>query len=126
MFPEESSQGALYGGVAEGMVADLMGGRTTEGVIMAYGVTSAGKTYTMQVRRVQLGLYVFVRTRTCSSSSSSKLGNTSDGITQSRVQLYARVGGVVNPIHPSLSGHPREARDRMPAAATAASSSNQC
>ena len=50
VFPEDTPQQAIYSGVAQAMVSDLVGARQQEGVIMAYGVTSAGKTFTMQVR----------------------------------------------------------------------------
>lgn len=50
VFPEDTAQQAIYSGVAEGMVTDLLSAQQKEAVIMAYGVTSAGKTFTMQVR----------------------------------------------------------------------------
>lgn len=50
VFPEDSGQQAIYAGVAEPLVADLLGAQQPEAVIMAYGVTSAGKTFTMQVK----------------------------------------------------------------------------
>jgi hypothetical protein len=53
VFPEDASQGALYAGVGRPLVADLLAGRAPHGVIMAYGVTSAGKTFTMQVGPAQ-------------------------------------------------------------------------
>ena len=41
-------QPAVYAAVAAPMVADLVALRQPEAVVMAYGVTSAGKTHTMQ------------------------------------------------------------------------------
>jgi len=49
VFPEDSNQGSIFTGVAQPLLADLLSGKQPEAVIMAYGVTSAGKTFTMQV-----------------------------------------------------------------------------
>lgn len=56
VFPEESSQSAIYSGVAAGLVSDFLSGSCQEGVVMAYGVTSAGKTFTMQGTAEKPGL----------------------------------------------------------------------
>jgi hypothetical protein len=50
VFPDDAPQPAIYAGAAEAVVADLLAGRQPEAVVMAYGVTSAGKTFTMQAR----------------------------------------------------------------------------
>lgn len=46
VFGEESSQAEVFKRVAKPLVADLMHGRN--GLLLTYGVTGSGKTYTMQ------------------------------------------------------------------------------
>eukprot|EP00877_Chromochloris_zofingiensis_P006000 jgi/Chrzof1/1653/Cz10g16010.t1 len=48
VFLGDSSQSTIYAGAATAMVQDFVAMKQPSAVIMAYGVTSAGKTYTMQ------------------------------------------------------------------------------
>ncbi|WIA16462.1 hypothetical protein OEZ85_013146 [Tetradesmus obliquus] len=48
IFQQEADQEAVYNGTTAALVEDCMDFRQPSAVVMAYGVTSAGKTFTMQ------------------------------------------------------------------------------